>query len=136
MDPAELERDIDQALRRLPQPRAPHTLVVRVMNAIAAPVAAPIAEIVPAGWRAWPLALQLLSLVLVVSAGVGVVWIWPAADAWVTRVTAAPLIVWRTLLQPLAVPAIGVLLVMCVAAALFGAALKHVAWEGQRTSHS
>jgi hypothetical protein len=36
IDPADLEREIHDALRRLPEPRAPHTLSVGVMAAVQA----------------------------------------------------------------------------------------------------
>jgi hypothetical protein len=151
MDPVDLEREIDRALRRLPAPRAPRTLAPRVMRAVAAAPAT-----AAAGWRAWPAAWRWLSLAAVVSAGCAGLWVWSAAPAWLWAALSSPRapwslphlvnslqaaataagVIWRAFLAPLAGPAIGMVTAMCAACGLLGAALKHVAWEGQRTSHS
>ena len=134
---ADLERDIDAALARLPLPRAPRTLAPRVMQAIAvaARAAAAGARI---GWRSWPVVWQALSLVAACSLWLVVALALPLASLWIrnagTVKTAAA--VWDRFFAPIAVPAVAVVAVMCTATALLVAALKHVAWEGQRTSHS
>ena len=150
MDPIDLEREIDRELGRLPTPRAPRTLAPRVMRAVAAAPAA-----AAAGWRTWPIAWRWLSLAAFVSAGCAGVWIWSAAPAWLWTALGSPRepwslprlvsslqaaaiaagIIWRAFLAPVARPAIGMVTAMCAACGLLGAALKHVAWEGQRTSH-
>jgi hypothetical protein len=152
MDPVEIEREIDRELRRLPAPRAPRTLAPRVMRAIA--VAPPAAA--AAGWRTWPVAWQWVSLAVLASAGCAAAWVWSAAAAWLSAAVSSPVepwslpslvtslqaaaisagIIWRAFLAPIAGPAIGIVTVMCTACGLLGAALRYVAWEGQRTSHS
>ena len=135
-DVADLERDIHQVLRALPEPRAPRSLAPRVMAAIAANAAAQLQP--QPGWRQWPLAWQMLSLVAAASVVLAIVVFVPLASAWIggletTRVAAA---LWRTLVAPLATPLIVLMGVMCTFSALLVAGLKHVAWEGQRTLHS
>ena len=58
MDPAELERLTDRALRTLPTPRAPRTLLPRVLAAVAAEAARPWYG---RAWLSWPLHWQLVS---------------------------------------------------------------------------
>ena len=135
MDPASrdvrsriaLEREIHVALGRLPLVRAPHSLAPRVMRAVRAG---------SAGWRAWPLEWQLLSLVgagsLVIACGVGL----PVAQSWLSNLTAAraAAALWHTFLAPVAAPVVILTTVMCTASALIVAALKHLAWEGREIS--
>lgn len=61
MSPSDLERLVGQALERLPAPRAPHTLLPRVLEAVRHADAQPR----PSGWRAWPLAVQVAAGVLI-----------------------------------------------------------------------
>jgi hypothetical protein len=76
MDPAELEREIDAALRRLPVPRAPGALTPRVMEAVRAQRSAPWYR---QPWFAWPaagrVAASAAALVLIAAA----VWWMPSA---------------------------------------------------------
>ena len=65
MDPVDFD-DLDRELRRLPVPRAPRTLLPRVL---AATVHNPAAR--PTGWLTWPLAWQLASIAAVVLALTG-----------------------------------------------------------------
>jgi len=63
MTPSDLERELHDALRRLPSPRAPRSLTPRVMAAVRARRETP--------WFArpmttWPLALQALTIALAV----------------------------------------------------------------------
>ena len=131
----QLEREIHDALRRLPQPRAPRTLAPRVMQAVAAAAGAPRPK---AGWRQWPLQWQLLALVVACSAVVAVAMGVSIATAWIGSLagTRAAIVLWQTFAAPIAVPLSILTAVMCAACALLAAALKHVAWEGQETSPS
>lgn len=133
MDPAELEREIDRALGRLPPPRAPRTLAPRVMQAIAA--AAPASAVARAGWRSWPLAWQMLTLVVACSLAVAIALAVPLASMWIGNATAAraAAATWQIFFAPVVTPAIALMAVMCTATALLVAGLKHVAWEGQWT---
>jgi hypothetical protein len=132
MNPEErLEREIHEALRRLPLPRAPRSLAPRVMQAIAAAAARP-----ETGWRHWALHWQLLGLVLAFSTAVAVVIGSTLLAGWVGNLAATRAVVtlWQTFVAPYALVAVALTAVMCVASALLAAALKHVAWEGQETS--
>jgi len=94
MDPLELERLIDRELQDAPAPRAPETLLPRVMLAVRAaqmapekagalrpaaslssgPVASPSSGLAPSlssGWRAWPVAGQIAAAVGVLLLGIG-----------------------------------------------------------------
>ena len=133
MNPEEqLDQEIHDALRRLPQPRAPRSLAPRVMQAIA------LAARPHAGWRQWALHWQLLALVVTCSAVVAVAMGASMATAWIGGLagTRAAVVLWQTFAAPIAVPLVILTAVMCAACALLAAALKHVAWEGQETSPS
>jgi hypothetical protein len=58
MEPADLERLTDRALRALPPPRAPQTLLPRVLAAVAAEARRPWYA---RAWLNWPLQWQLAS---------------------------------------------------------------------------
>jgi hypothetical protein len=149
MDPAELEREIDQYLRRLPAPRAPRTLTPRVMAAVRARGEAPWYR---QPWFAWPaggrLAAAGLALLLLAAAA----WWMPSAlevtartvaalGASVTRQVAweppeqvrrvletasAVQAVWRTLLAPLVIYASAFAVLMGGVFALCAAVLTRV----------
>jgi hypothetical protein len=140
--------DIDRALKQLPTPRAPRTLLPRVMAAVDARRAAS----APRPWLDWPLGWQLASAALVVVLAIGVVQLWPSTQAAIGRsatsvmtsvttqfggfaegasvaVTLAGTF-WRLLVQPLSGYALALVLVMGAACATFGAALNRVALGG------
>ena len=74
MDPADL--DLDRALTELPRPRAPRTLLPRVMAAAAQPAAPP-----ATGWFTWPRAWQGASIAaaLALTALIGWLAVFPPA---------------------------------------------------------
>jgi hypothetical protein len=128
----QLEREIHDALRRLPQPRAPRSLAPRVMQAIAAAARPQV------GWRHWALHWQLLGLVVACSTAIAVVVGGSLFAGWVGSLatTRAVVTLWQTFVAPYALPVVALTAVMFVACALLAAALKHVAWEGQEIPHS
>ena len=158
MPPGDLEDVVDRALRELPVPRAPRTLLPRVMAAVegehtaTAPVRAPRAQ----PWVTWPLAWQVASVAVVVALGLGAARLWPlassvvalaaptlagdalprisavAADAVSTAATVASVtrIVWHALVQPFVGYLLVLILLMCAACATFGAALGRVVLGG------
>lgn len=128
----QLEREIHEALRRLPQPRAPRSLAPRVMQAIA------LAARPAAGWRQWALHWQLLGLVLACSAVVALGIGGSLFALWFSNLeaTRAFVTLWQTFVAPYAVPVVALTAVMCIACAVLAAALRHVAWEGQEIPHS
>jgi hypothetical protein len=132
MTPDELEREIGDALRRLPAPRAPATLAPRVMRAVAAAASR------EAGWRRWRLEWQLLSVCATGALALALVVALPLVEQWIAALPAARAVValWDVFVAPVAAPFVAWTAVMCTACALLIAGLKHVAWEGQEVSRS
>lgn len=144
--PDDLERLAHEHLRRLPAPRAPHSLLPRVMAAVQAWAERPWYT---RAWFTWPAGWQAASVaVLVVLVAGGVVLgprVQAAASGAIATVqvlaggvsNAAPVettansarILWRTLLEPLATYALVIVVLMFLACAVFGTALNHVVIE-------
>lgn len=130
MDAAELDRRLDRELRELPGPRAPRTLLPRVL---AVTVNRPLGA-AATGWFTWPRAWQAAS-VAALALLVGVVWMFltappaPVADAARAAGETATVMraFWEVLFQPFAtfILALGVSLALACAAAwaLFEVAL-------------
>lgn len=147
MEPSELERQVSQDLRRLPDPTAPATLLPRVMLAVRARAARPWYQ---RAWWTWPKAWQYASaaaaLALVASIGLfmpivqesvaGVsmprlagITEWLAARTAGVRVIGETLgVLWRAVVQPFAGYLIVALAVMWAACATFSVALSRVAF--------
>ena len=143
MDPADLEHLIDRELRKLPPPRAPRTLLPRVMAAMDESLHRPWYS---RAWLAWPIGWQIASVCLLLGVIAGTALLLPAvreaanaltfvADARgnvadtardVEVVTTAVRVVWRALLAPVVPYAFGLVFLMCVACAVFGTALNHL----------
>lgn len=148
MTPAELEALADKSLRQLPLPRAPRTLVPRVMQAVHAWASKPWYA---RGWFTWPAGWQaalIAGLFLLAGASAGLL---PgvsealgetmsaltggmtsdvSAMARRVEVTASTAqVVWRVLVQPFVAYLFGLVALMCVACAAFGAALNRVVLE-------
>ena len=143
MDPADLERLIGEELRRLPAPRAPRTLVPRVMAAVDAAARTPWYA---RTWLTWPVAWQVASVVILLATVAGAALLLPTmrtAASALTFVTGAqnPVadtardvevaataarVLWRTLLAPVVPYAFGLVLLMCAACAVFGTVLNHL----------
>jgi hypothetical protein len=67
MNPIDLEQLVDAELKRLPAPRAPRTLLTRVLAATAAQPAARPAR----GWNGWPRAWQIAGATAAAAAFIG-----------------------------------------------------------------
>jgi len=151
MDGADLERLVDRELRRLPLPRAPQTLLPRVMAAVEARVRAPWYR---RPWRTWPIGWRLASAAacaVVVAAAPVALPLQPveqavraaaaseavrdatALAARIEAATSAMWLLWRVLVQPLVPFAFALAMLMCLACAAFGLALNYVAFG--RTLH-
>jgi hypothetical protein len=146
MNPEDLERLADRELRRLPAPRAPQTLLPRVMAAVEAWAGRPWYS---RAWFTWPIGWQAVSVAAFALVVGGAVFFAPRVEAAATNaiatvqvlaggvVEAAPVettahsarILWRTLLEPLATYALVVVVLMVLACAVFGTALNHVVIE-------
>ena len=145
IDPAELERLASRALRALPTPRAPGSLVGRVLTAMSREAARPWYA---RPWRTWPLAWQLASAFAIVLVAVGSVLAVPGVLAALGQVAPAmslsalvesigplrvarPLwdatvVVWRLVVQPVAPYVVLFVLIMSFSCIAFGTALDRV----------
>jgi len=148
MTPAELEALVDKSLTQLPLPRAPHTLVPRVMQAVQAWASKPWYA---RGWFTWPAGWQaalIAGLFLLAGASAGLLpGAWGALGETISALTgdmtsdvsalarrlevtaSTAQIVWRVLVQPFVAYLFGLVALMCVACAAFGAALNRVVLE-------
>ena len=143
MDPVDLERLIDRELRKLPAPRAPRTLMPRVMAAVQDNAARPWYS---RAWLTWPVGWQLASallLMLVVGAAAVLLPQLEAAVATLSFIadirgdvsnsargvegaTTAVRVLWRTIVAPVVPYAFALVTLMCAACAVFGTALNHL----------
>jgi len=145
----DLERRVDGALRALPTPRAPGSLLPRVMAAVAARPALPWYR---RGWAQWPRQWQIASVLVFVSTAAGLVLLWPHVSpvvatyhfdldalipSWMrsTAVGAgqtaeACRVVWRLLVQPVIGYIVAFVITMFFACVTFGTALDRVALGG------
>lgn len=145
MEPHDLERLIDRELKRLAVPRAPSTLLPRVLDAAARRSVRPWAR----PWIAWPRTWQLASVMALALMVAALAWWWPSIASGVASAAPAALsaignaiagvaddagrlaIVGGALvrvIQPLAAMAFVVVLIMAIACLIGGAALRHVAF--------
>lgn len=145
MDPVDLEAIVDRKLKQLPPPRAPHTLLPRVLAAARAWNERPWYA---RAWLTWPGRWQFASVGALTLLVAGLVWIWPdaqaaasgAASRLIARTGDLPRIVerfaaaahavgvlWSALVEPLAACVLVVVLVMCLACVAFGTMLNRVA---------
>lgn len=149
MHPDELARLVDRELKRLPAPRAPETLLPRVMTAVRQ---LPARTGAIGWWYRWPVAVRALSAAASVAVLAGLWWFWPVLHAQAAGVLATSAgarfsvvldvfrqasaistaldALWRTVLQPLSWVLLPLVLLMWAACAAFGAALGRVALGG------
>ena len=125
MYPAELDRLVDAELRQLPSPRAPQTLLPRVMAAVEQWTRRPWYT---RAWFTWPPGWQAASIALLCVLGAGAVLLLPGAASAVARMASVnvAVVLWRTFVRPVAPYAFAFAALMCLACAVFGAALNHV----------
>ena len=149
MNPVDLEQLTDRRLRQLRQPRAPRTLLPRVMAAVHLLAERPWYA---RTWFTWPLAGQMLSAGVVVSVVLGLLWASPVIEtsfadatsrvtsqllspfagaiAWAERISFAARVVWQSALQTVVIVLSVLVLLMFAACAALGAALERVALGG------
>ena len=147
-DSDDLAKQVDRALRALPTPRAPRTLVPRVMAAVEQSLAPWYSR----AWVTWPAVWQIVSAAALVLLVVGVARIGPAAEAvadgigsrasvampasvvafisWAGSFIDAGRILWRVIVEPVIGYVVLFVVVMCVACLAFGTALNRVALGG------
>ena len=144
----QLERALDRSLAKLPAPRAPRTLLPRVMAAVAAPTGPWYAR----PWLSWHPAWQTVSL-MVVLAGVSLAWMaWsrpdamfatvsslgpPAVASWastaatrVNQISAVVSLLWDVVLGPIAIFVLALAVFVAVACAAAWTAVSRVALGG------
>jgi hypothetical protein len=105
-DPIDLERLLDRELRGLPAPRAPHTLLPRV---IAAASLNQTPAMPATGWSTWSPAWQASSVAVLLLVVATLSWLFSAPPARVVETTrragelaAVMRVFWDVLLQPVA----------------------------------
>ena len=121
----DLERRVHAELRRLPAPLAPATLLPRVLAAVDAWARRPWYE---RAWFTWPLGWQIVSAAALALAVYGT-WNLPPLPASIVATTNAGGVIWRTLIEPLLGYVVGLVVLMCLACAQFGAALNYLFLE-------
>jgi hypothetical protein len=127
MDPVDLDERLDQELRQLPQPRAPRSLLPRVLAATVDRQGHASAT----GWFTWPLGWRIASLALLAAVIAGA-WMLPAAlpsgvgDAAQTagEVATVMRVMWDVMLQPVATYLFVLGVSLALACALAWAALE------------
>ncbi len=151
MSPDDLERLVDRELKQLPPPRAPRTLLPRVMAAVEAGAPEPWYR---QAWRTWPRVWQVVSAAAAIAIIAALGGLWPAAGVTdAVRTAPAPEVIsdtvafagrmqdatsvawtlWRLVLQPLVPYAFALAMLMCGACVVFGMALNYVVFG--RTLH-
>ena len=146
MNFSDLERQIDRELSRLPAPPAPRTLLPRVLRAAEARQRDSFGA-----WFTWPLVWQASSLAMMALLVAGLLNLRPLA-AWavaailsdvavqpgwvadvvrqISEIAGAAVVVWRVLMEPVAIALVLFLATMFAASAALGAALRSVVLGG------
>jgi hypothetical protein len=147
MHPADLETLVDRELHQLPLPRAPHTLLPRVLAAVHEWAQRPWYA---RAWLTWPRGWQAASIAALVALVAAVTLLLPIAmdraagaastsiSPFTTEVAAvaghvaqaatAAQVVWRALVQPFVPYAFVLVMLMCAACAACAVALNHAAF--------
>lgn len=98
MNPADLEREVDRVLRRLPLPTAPRALTPAVMAAVHALRTRPWYR---RSWSAWPVPWRLAFLTAAIAAVIALTWGAPAlvegAGQYLVTTVASPSVAFVTL---------------------------------------
>jgi hypothetical protein len=121
----DLETRVNRELRRLPLPAAPETLLPRVLAAVDAWARRPWYT---RAWFTWPIGWQIASILALALFAVGL-WMLPSAPPSVVVTSNASRVLWRTMVEPFLFYAFGIVILMCLACAAFGAALSYVFLE-------
>ena len=130
MDELDLERLVDRELKRLPTPRAPRSLMARVMTAVVAPRPQPWYA---RPWLAWPRALQVLSVAAFVGVATGAWTVWneaPQIVQWANQMRAVSRALWNVLFGPIAFVVLGLTIVVALACAAAWTAVSRVTFGG------
>lgn len=143
MDPADLERQVDRELKALRAPRAPRTLLPRIMAAVEESAQRPWYS---RAWLDWPTRWQFVSALLLIGLVAGGSALLPQLRTAVNALsfvadvrgdvadsarsvevaTTAVRVLWRTLLAPVVPWVFALVTLMGAACAVFGTALNHL----------
>ena len=145
----DLDHELDYELRRLPAPRAPGTLLPRVLQAVSELESRPWYS---RAWVTWPRELQLASAVMLALLIAGLWSLAPAGEQWVgdavspaanavsARLAAAAdwigqaatlgRLLWQILIQPIAFYFLALMIAATVIGALFWTAVNRLALGG------
>ncbi len=128
MTPPELESLVAREVAKLPRPRAPRSLVPRVLAAVGHRRGEPWHR---RGWRAWPTTLKFATGVLCVGFGWLAPYAWDSMEfALAHEAVVAAGALWRLLVQPVAVYLAAFGAAMVVASAMCLAALTFMLRDG------
>jgi len=119
----QLEREIHRELSALEPPRAPATLLPRVMAAVARPW-------YTRAWLSWPMPAQILSAAALVALTVGLSWLLGIAAETYGTTSALMRIGWRHFLEPVVLYAFVMTLVVTLMVSASWVALTRVALGG------
>lgn len=120
-----LERRAHRELQRLDAPHAPRTLLPRILAAVDAWANRPWYT---RAWFTWPIGWRLGSIAVLALAAFA--WSFsPPVPASVVATTSAGSVIWHTLIEPLLGYVVGLVVLMCLACAVFGAALNYLFLE-------
>ncbi len=124
-DNDDLRAIVDRELRRLPTPRAPETLLPRVLAAVDAWTRRPWYT---RAWFTWPAAWRAASVALPVLLAFAL-WKVPSPPQSVVAAAGASRVVWDLLVAPVLPYALGFLMVMGLTCVAVGLALNYVLLE-------
>ena len=147
VDPEQFEEILGASLRQLPMPRAPRTLLPRVMAAAQQWARRPWYA---RAWFTWPLGWQVASIAVFCAIGACAVMAVPTVESAAARIASAYIastggdvvgaggrleatmnavvILWRAIVKPIAPYVFAFAALMGGACAVFAAALSHVAF--------
>lgn len=128
MTPVELEAFVARELARLPRPKAPPSIVPRILSAVRQSQGEPWHR---RPWRAWPVTSRLAAGLLCAGLALVVPYAWDAIIAAAPPdVLVAAGAVWRTVVQPAAIYLAAIGVAMFVATAMCCTALALVLRQG------
>jgi hypothetical protein len=127
-----LEQRLTERLRHLPRVRAPRQLLPNVMAATEAARALPWHA---RPWLAWPVSLQVLSIVFVAATTAAAWSVWSDASAigavqQARQATSAVRVLWDVLIGPVAMFVLALTVIVSLACAAAWTAVRHVALGG------
>ena len=127
MDPIDLDEQLDRELKALPQPRAPRTLLPRVLAAADEREA----QAVATGWSTWPTGWRVASVALVLAIAVLASRLFNAPPPAVSsaaesagEIATVVRVLWEVMLQPVATYLFVFGISLALACALAWAALE------------